>query len=52
MEQNGWQGKFSITDFYLSECANHEISAFVDENLRLLDVGKIDSLAVAEEFVK
>ena len=52
MEQNGWQGKFSITDFYLSECANHEISAFVDENLRLLDVGKIDSLAVAEDFVK
>ena len=52
MEQDSWNGKFSITDLYLSECANHEISAFVDENLRLLDVGKIDSLAVAEEFVK
>ncbi len=51
MEQDHWQGKFSITDFYLAECQKHNISAFVGKDLQLLDVGKIDSLAVAEKFV-
>ena len=43
--------KFSIIDFYLSHCSNEKIIGFVPENLQILDVGKIDALEKAEEFV-
>ena len=43
--------KFSIIDFYLSLCAAEPIYGFVPENLRLMDVGKLDTLAEAEQFL-
>lgn len=44
--------KFSIIDFYLNICKAEKIKAFTQEGLQLLDVGKLDSLERAEEFVK
>ena len=43
--------------FRIQQAARQDSNAFfcgrfARENLRLLDVGKIDSLAMAEEFVK
>ena len=47
-----WQDKFSIIDFYLSICDKEPIYGHVQPNLKLLDVGKQDTLKAAEEFVK
>ena len=47
-----WTGKFSIIEFYLSVCDKHEICAYMPENLKLLDVGKMDSLGIAEKFLQ
>lgn len=44
--------KFSIKDFYLWAAAGKPIYAAVGEGLQLLDVGKLDALQPAEEFVK
>lgn len=46
-----WPDKFSIIDFYLSACATHQISGLVIEDLRLLDVGKLDTITEAESFI-
>ena len=43
--------KFSIIDFYLNTCKDEKIKAYTQEGLQLLDVGKLDSLEKAEEFV-
>ena len=43
--------KFSIIDFYLKICDKEPIYGYVQPDLRILDVGKLDSLAAAEEFV-
>ena len=48
---NNWTGKFSIIDFYLSLCDKHKICAYVPENLKLLDVGKVDSLDAINNLV-
>ena len=40
--------KFGIIDFYLKVCDKIEIKARLQEGLRLLDVGKADTLAEAE----
>ena len=45
-----WTGKFSIIQFYLSVCARHTIEAFADEKLQLLDIGKPDTLTLAESW--
>lgn len=43
--------KFSIMDFYLSICHRSHIVGCVKNNLQVLDVGKLDALDKAEEFV-
>ena len=43
--------KFSIIDFYLNTCKDEKIKAYTQEGLKLLDVGKLDSLERAEGFV-
>ncbi len=43
--------KFSIITFYLSYCHKYKIKGHVAENLKLVDVGKLDSLQKAEEMV-
>ena len=42
--------RFGIIDFYLSVCHRSAIYGCVKDDLRLLDVGKLDSLQKAEEF--
>jgi NDP-sugar pyrophosphorylase family protein len=44
--------RFPIKDFYLWAASRSPIYGVVSENLELLDVGKLDALAPAEEFVK
>ena len=48
---DAWQGKFSIIDFYLSICHQVDIRCCYDSQLQLLDVGKLDTIAKAEEFL-
>ena len=48
---NDWPEKFSIIDFYLSICDRYPIYGYEQPDLRLMDVGKIDSLSEAESFV-
>ncbi len=44
--------KFGIIDFYLSVCDKVVIKGLVKPDLRLLDVGKLDTLAEAERFLE
>ncbi len=46
-----WPEKFPIIDFYLSICDRYPILGFQQPGLRLMDVGKIDTLAEAETFL-
>lgn len=47
-----WTGKFSIINFYLSICARTDIQAYLTGNLRLIDIGKPEALAKAEEWLR
>lgn len=47
-----WDGAFPIVDFYLSVCDKAVIKADVRKDLKLLDVGKLDTLNRAETMVK
>lgn len=47
-----WTGKFQIIQFYLSICAKTTISAYKAPNLRLLDIGKPETLTNAETWIK
>ncbi|WP_418661027.1 nucleotidyltransferase family protein [Bacteroides ilei] len=47
-----WQGKFSIMDFYLQTCREARLGGYLTEQLRLIDIGKPETLAKAEEFIK
>lgn len=51
-DEDGWGDRFSITDFYIQECAKHPIYGIVPKELRLIDVGKFETLSEAEEFVR
>lgn len=44
--------KFSIIDFYLDQCLSFPIYGYVQKDLKLLDVGKIDSLEKANDFIE
>lgn len=46
-----YPSKFSIIDFYINICDKLNIKGYVKENLNLIDVGKLDTLSVAEAFV-
>ncbi len=43
--------KFSVIDFYLDMCHLYNIYGVCAENLNLIDVGKLDTLAAAEDFL-
>ena len=48
----GWPAKFSIIDFYLSICRDVPVYGHLQDGFRLIDVGKLDTLAQAELFLK
>ena len=43
--------KFSIIDFYLDMAPSHNIQLHESAGLQLIDVGKVDALAKASEFI-
>jgi N-acetyl-alpha-D-muramate 1-phosphate uridylyltransferase len=47
-----WPEKFSIIDFYLSVAAKKSIRAYVSDDLRLIDVGRIENLCEAADFLQ
>ena len=47
----GWTGKFSIMDFYLQTCHEAKLGGYAKEDLQLIDIGKPEMLAKAEEFI-
>ena len=44
--------KFSITDFYITQCSASPIRAFVPRDYRMMDVGKINEIQEAQSFVE
>lgn len=46
-----WDGKFSIMDFYLATCRQVNYGGYLAEKLHLIDIGKPETLAKAEEFL-
>lgn len=46
-----WTGKFSIMDFYLQTCHEARIGGRLTDTLRLIDIGKPETLTQAEEFL-
>ncbi len=46
-----WPDKFSVIDFYLSVCHREPIYAYLAPDLRILDVGKRDTLEKAGDFL-
>ena len=47
-----WIGKFPIMDFYLQTCQESKLGGYVKEDLQLIDIGKPETLAQAEEFIR
>ena len=47
----GWTGKFSIMDFYLQTCQQAQLGGYIKEDLQLIDIGKLETLTKAEEFI-
>ena len=49
---NRFPDKFSIIDFYLSICDSNSVQAFVANDNEMVDVGKLEALKEAEDFVR
>lgn len=49
---DGWPEEFSVIDFYLKECAALDIRGIEAANLKLVDVGKLDTLRSADAFAE
>lgn len=52
MEEKGFNGKFSLIDVYLSLANDHLIMGYDHTGDRLVDVGKPESVAIAEKLFK
>lgn len=48
----GYLSCFPVIDFYLDKCLLYNIYGVCAENLNLIDVGKLDTLELAEKFIK
>lgn len=48
---DGLPDRFSIIEFYLSICDKEELACYIPDKLKLIDVGKTDSLKEAEQFL-
>ncbi len=47
----GYPSRFPVIDFYLDMCHLYDIYGVRAENLNLIDVGKLDTLELAEKFL-
>lgn len=50
-QMEGYPDKFPIMDFYLQHCDRARIMGYEQTDLRLMDVGKLDTLDEAETFI-
>ena len=50
MSAEGFSGRFSIIDFYLGICHKYPIRGAVPDRLRMVDIGKMESLPEAERL--
>ncbi len=50
MEENNFSGKFSLIDVYLKLAAEHKIIGFDHSDDKLVDVGRPESVAIAESL--
>lgn len=50
-DMDSWPERFPIMDFYLKLCLDRNIRGYLKHDLKLLDVGKLDTLDQAEEFM-
>ena len=48
---NDLQPKFPVMDFYLSNIKTQNITGFIPDNYRMIDVGKLDVLGEAEKYL-
>lgn len=48
---SSWPKKFSITDFYLNACKDIVITGYEQADLKLMDVGKLNTIQEAEQFI-
>lgn len=44
--------RFPIIDFYLWVCSRRPVHGVVSDDLKLVDVGKLDTLEIAEDFIQ
>ena len=51
LEEYGFEGRFSIIDAYLRMCAKYPVRGYIPEDFKILDIGKLDALERAEEFL-
>ena len=47
-----WTGEFSIMDFYLQTCQKAQLGGYIKDDLQLIDIGKPETLAKAEDFIR
>lgn len=51
LDINGNPARFPVMDFYLWACARYNIYGVCAENLHLIDVGKLDTIEIAEQYL-
>lgn len=51
MNRLGFEGGFSIMDYYIRVAEEHRVKGWLDKKLQLLDIGKPETLSRADEFV-
>lgn len=51
LDISGSPARFPVMDFYLWACARYNIYGVCAENLHLIDVGKLDTIALAEQYL-
>jgi nucleotidyltransferase family protein len=49
---NDYPERFPIMDFYLQNCDKVAIKGYIKPDLKLMDVGKLDTLDQAEAFAQ
>ena len=52
MEGLGFSKRFPVVDFFLAACKEQAIYGYVPDGLEMVDVGKLDTLTLAEDFVQ
>lgn len=50
-EMESWEDRFSIIDFYLNSCNKYQIKGCLYDDLKVLDIGKPETLANAGAFL-